>query len=113
MPNEEIFIPPVFRVTDAMDAPHGGRILRLKLETGTPLQIGKLKGAGLLAVSPLGRLCRFRVASFATIGGKVRQRRFQETGRVDLHIYEDDDTGPIELAWRVKQPERRARLKRR
>ena len=36
---------PTFRVLDAMDAPHGGRILRLRLQSGEAPSIGELRGA--------------------------------------------------------------------
>ena len=42
---------PTFRVLDAMDAPHGGRIVRLRLQSGEPPSIRRLKGARLRATS--------------------------------------------------------------
>jgi hypothetical protein len=91
----------VFRVLDAMDAPHTGRILRLRLQSGEAPSIKSLKGAEMLARSPEGAECRFRVAGFAVFGGKPSNDRLARTGRVDLHVEELDDGGPIGLRWEV------------
>ena len=42
----------VFRVLDAMDAPHSGRILRLRLHSGEAPPVKSLKGSEMLALSP-------------------------------------------------------------
>ena len=91
----------VFRVLDAMDAPHSGRILRLRLQSGEPPSIKSLKGAEMRAVSPDGDKCRIRVSGFAVFGGKPSNERLARTGRVDLHIDELDDGGPVGLRWEV------------
>ena len=91
----------VFRVLDAMDAPHSGRILRLRLQSGEPPSIKSLKGAEMRAVSPDGDECRIRVEGFAVFGGKPSDDRLARTGRVDLHVEEIDDGGPIGLRWEV------------
>ncbi len=91
----------VFRVLDAMDAPHSGRILRLRLESGEPPSIKSLKGAHMVARSPEGEECRIRVEGFALIGGRPSNDRLARTGRVDLHIAEMDDGGPVGLRWEV------------
>ena len=91
----------VFRVLDAMDAPHSGRILRLRLHSGEAPPIKSLKGSEMLALSPDGTQCRLRVTGFALFGGKPSNNRLARTGRVDLHIEELDDGGPIGLKWEV------------
>ena len=91
-----------FRVVDAMEGPHRGRILRLKLESATPPRLSTLDGTEMIAISPRGRMCRFRIDSFAVFGGKARQTRFENTLRIDVRIRELDDTGPIGLRWRVR-----------
>jgi hypothetical protein len=91
----------VFRVLDAMDAPHSGRILRLRLQSGEAPSIGTLKGSEMVATSPDGRRCRFRVVGFALFGGKPTNDRFTRTGRVDVHVVELDDGGPVGLRWEV------------
>ena len=91
----------VFRVLDSMDAPHAGRILRLRLQSGEAPTIADLKGANLVATSPDGRRCRVRVDGFAVFGGRPSNDRLMRTGRVDVHVTELDDGGPVGLRWEV------------
>ena len=91
----------VFRVLDAMDGPHKGRILRLRLQSGEAPTVASLKGSEMLATSPDGRQCRIRVDGFAVFGGKPSDDRLMRTGRVDVHVEELDDEGPVGLRWEV------------
>lgn len=91
----------VFRVLDAMDGPHSGRILRLRLQSGEAPSIGSLKGSEMIATGPDGGRCKFRVLGFAVFGGKPSNDRLMRTGRVDVHVEELDDGGPIGLRWEV------------
>ena len=84
-----------------MDAPHSGRILRLRLQSGEAPTISSVKGSEMVATSPDGRRCRFRVRGFAVFGGKPSNDRLTRTGRVDVQIDELDDSGPIGLRWEV------------
>ena len=90
-----------FRVLDAMDAPHSGRILRLRLQSGEAPSIKSVKGSEMTAVSPHGDECRFRVLGFALFGGKPSDQRLARTGRIDVHVEELDEGGPIGLKWEV------------
>jgi hypothetical protein len=92
----------VFRVLDAMDGPHSGRILRLRLQSGEAPSVKSLRGAELLAVSPEGDRCRVRVTGFAVFGGKPSDDRLARTGRVDVHVEELDRSGPVGLRWEVR-----------
>ncbi|MGB0544113.1 MAG: hypothetical protein ACPGPI_10370 [Longimicrobiales bacterium] len=90
-----------YRVLDAMDAPHSGRILRLRLQSGEAPSVRSLKGSEMSATSPEGVQCRFRVLGFAIFGGKPSNDRFARTGRVDVQVEELDENGPIGLQWEV------------
>jgi len=92
----------VFRVLDAMDAPHSGRILRLRLQSGEAPTIRALRDAEMIAVSPTGDECRFRITGFAVFGGKPSDDRLARTGRVDVHV-EELGGGPIGLRWEVRR----------
>lgn len=92
----------VFRVLDAMNGPHSGRILRLRLHSGEAPSVSDLKGAEMLATGPEGGRCRFKVTGFAVFGGKPSNDRITRTGRVDVHVEELDDGGPIGLRWEVR-----------
>jgi hypothetical protein len=91
-----------FRVLDAMDGPHAGRILRLRLESGDAPTVKSLRGKEMLAVSPDGRRCRIRVTGFAVFGGKPSDDRLTRTGRIDVHVEELDDNGPVGLRWELR-----------
>jgi hypothetical protein len=91
----------VFRVLDAMNGPLSGRILRLRLQSGEAPTISSLKGSEMVATGPDGQTCRFRVTGFAVFGGKPSNDRLTRTGRVDVHVEELDDGGPIGLRWEV------------
>jgi len=90
----------VFKVLDAMDAPHTGRILRLRLQSGEAPDVKALRGARLRATAPDGRTCTAQVLGFALFGGTPTNERLARTGRVDLHVQEEGD-GPIGLQWEV------------
>lgn len=92
-----------FRVLDAMDGPHSGRILRLRLESGEAPRVRSLLGAEMEAVSPSGERRRLRVMGFAVFGGKPSDDRLARTGRVDVHVEELGDGDPIGLRWEVRR----------
>ena len=95
----------VYRVIDAMDAPHGGRILRLKLIEGDAPSPREVKGARYEATSPDGTSrCALRVDGFAVFGGRPSSDRIERTGRVDVHVFAEnqDDASQIGLKWEVR-----------
>lgn len=91
----------VFRVLDAMDAPHEGRILRLRLQSGEAPTVKSLKGARLRATAADGRTATVRVEGFALFGGKPSDDRLARTGRVDVQVAEEEGDGPVGLRWEV------------
>jgi hypothetical protein len=93
---------PTFRVLDALEAPHGGRILRLRLQSGEMPSVGTLKGARLTAVAPDGRTGSVRVRGFAVFGGHPSNERFARTGRIDLHVEPVGNGPPVGLQWEVR-----------
>lgn len=95
----------VYRVIDAMDAPHGGRILRLKLIEGDPPSPREVKAGRLEATSPDGRSrCSLRVDGFAVFGGRPSSDRIARTGRLDVRVFpeNEDDASKIGLTWEVR-----------
>ena len=90
-----------FSVVDALDAPHDGRILRLRLVSGEAPRLGRLKSRELVATSPTGRICRLSVKDFAVLGGKVRQERFRKERQITVRVREIDQ-GPVGLKWEVR-----------
>ena len=97
----------VFRVLDAMDQPHGGRLLRLRLQEGEVPSVKDLKGARMRAFSPDGEEERMvRIDGFAVFGGKPSDERLARTGRIDVHVLDEDgdDGDPVGLKWEVVGP---------
>jgi len=89
------------KVIDAMNHPHGGRILRLRLLEGEAPTVKGLKGATLRARGPRGETRTAAVLGFPLMGGKVSDARLRETGRVDVHVEEEGEGVPISLTWIV------------
>jgi len=95
----------VFKVLDAMNAPHRGRILRLRLQSGDTPTVRELKGARMRAESPDGeKTTEFTIENFAAFGGKPSDDRLARTGRIDVHVSEDEGSQPIGLTWLVSGP---------
>lgn len=96
----------VFKVLDAMDGPHDGRILRLRLQSGDAPSPRSMKGERFRAVSPDGETeCTVRLKGFAAFGGKPSEERLARTGRIDVHV-EEEGSGdrPVSLQWKVYGP---------
>lgn len=91
----------VFRVLDGLDAPHGGRILRLRLQSGEAPSIRGLRDARLHAVSPQGRESYLRIVGFAVFGGKPSDERLRRTGRLDVLVEPEDGQEPVSARWEV------------
>ena len=102
MANSQTSRHPTFRVLDAMDAPHGGRIVRLRLQSGEAPGLGTLKGARLKATAADGRTTTLKVRGFAVFGGDPSDERFARTGRIDLHVDQEGDGPDVGLRWEVR-----------
>jgi hypothetical protein len=99
--------PATFRVLDVLEGPHGGLILRLRLQSGEAPAIKALKGARMKATSPDGSAERFfRVEGFAVFGGRPSDARLARTGRVDVHVTPEgaEEISPVSLRWEVSGP---------
>lgn len=98
----------VFRVIDALNGPHKGRVIRLRLKSGQAPAIRDLKGAVLAARSPGGdEEEMLQVVGFFAPGGKPSDSRLQRTGRVDLLVAKKDGDGlpAVSLRWTVTGPQ--------
>ncbi len=88
------------KVLDALDHPHRGRILRVRLKGGDLPSPKELRGMTLNATGPRGQEQRVSVLGFSLTGGKVNRERLEETRRLDLHV-EEGDGPPVDLQWRL------------
>lgn len=95
-----------FRVIDAMDAPHHGRIVRLRLQGGHPPALRELKGAKLRARSPRGEEELLQVLGFFLPGGRPSDTRLSRTGRIDLVVGKQDGDGrpKVSTRWEISGP---------
>jgi len=95
----------IFKVLDAMNAPHRGRILKLRLQSGETPTVRELRGARMRAESPDGeQTTDFTIDGFALFGGRPSDARLARTGRIDVHVSEDGGGDPIGLTWLVSGP---------
>ena len=92
-----------YRIIDAYDHPHGGRILRLRLSRGQALTVKELKSGTFVATSPGAPETRIRARGFALFGGRPSDARLARTGRVDIHV-PDEGTGEMGPGWTVAGP---------
>ena len=86
-----------------MDAPDGGQILRLRLQSGEAPSIRAMKGSRLAARSPGGEeSATVKVKGFALFGGRPSDERLSRTGRVDVHVApEPGTTHRVGLQWEI------------
>lgn len=89
------------RVIDALDHPHGHRILRTRIVEGPTPSARKLKGATLHASGPEGRSGNLRVLGFPVFGGKPSDERIEESGRIDLVVEGDGEAAAVSRTWEL------------
>ena len=95
--------PPLLRVIDALDHPHGNRILRTRLVGGSPPSVRQLRGARFEAEGPDGSRVDLQVVGFPLFGGTPSDARIQASGRVDLVVHGGEDTGTVDRTWKLRQ----------
>ncbi len=91
-----------FRVIDAFDHPHGGRILRLRLTEGSPPQIKRLR-RGVVVARSSGEEKRLDVTGFPTFGGVPSDHRLKQSGRIDICV-QGEDCREVDVGWQVSGP---------
>jgi len=91
----------MLRIIDAFDHPHGGRILRVRIDGGTPPSLRSLQGARLRAVAPDGSERVVRVTGFPLMGGKLSDARIRDTGRLDLLVETEGEGPSVSGTWRL------------
>ncbi len=93
-----------FRVSDAVEVPLRGMMLRLKRVDGTA-PLGALKpGATLRLMAPDGETRTARVKALSVTGGRPTQERLDRYGQADVVIAPEEarlDGRPVEIGWYV------------
>ena len=105
MTPSEATAPAVLKVIDALDHPHGNRILRTRVLAGTPPTVRELKGSRLEARGPDGSAVELRVIGFPLFGGDPADARIRETGRVDLIVEGGPLSSTVTRTWELRPRE--------
>lgn len=98
-----------FRVSDSLDVPLRGHMLRLKLMEGSPSMKDLAKGCRLRVESPAGANRSVRIIGHSATGGRATQKRLDATRELDIVITaEDAGTGGdrIDIGWVAVGPVR-------
>jgi hypothetical protein len=97
--------PFTFRVSDVVEVPLRGVMLRLRLVDGQPSMGDLGEGAKLLLRDARGTERSVRVAAHAVTGGRPTQKRLDRTRELDVIIEpEPADAPPIEIGWMATGP---------
>ncbi len=98
---------PRFNVSDALDVPLRGFLLRLR-RTGGDVAVKDLgPGTRLLLRAPDGAERTVTVVAKSLTGGRNTQSRLDKTGQIDLIISAEDayqDGRPIGVGWSAEGP---------
>lgn len=95
-----------FRVSDVVDVPLRGIMLRLRLVEGSPAMADLGVGAVLQLHSPSGAERRVIITSHATPSGRPTQARLDRVRELDVMISDAEAgaEGPIEIGWMATGP---------
>lgn len=99
--------PFVFRVSDVVDVPLRGTMLRLRVVEGTPSLTDLGVGRGLTLRTPAGEERSVRITAHSVTGGKPTQARLDRTGEFDVIVDVAGLAGePVEIGWMASGPVR-------
>jgi len=93
-----------FRVSDVVEVPLRGYLLRLRLLEGSPRVSELGPGRYLRLRAPDGEERVVRVRDYAVVGGKATQARLERTRELDVVISREDALAggrPIRSGWVV------------
>ncbi len=93
-----------FRVSDAVDVPLRGTMLRLKRVEGTPPVAAIEPGATLRLEGPGGETRTATVKALSVTGGRPTQERLDRYGQADVVIAPEEarvDGRAVEIGWFV------------
>lgn len=96
-----------FNVSDALDVPLRGFLLRLRLLDGAPAAGDIGAGTRLRLVAPDGRDRIVTVTGKSLTGGRNGQRRLDGTGQLDVLISSEDAYAGDEavgIGWKAEGP---------
>jgi hypothetical protein len=98
-----------FRVSDVVDVPLRGTMLRLRLVDGTPSMKDLAVGSTVVLRSPGGDERKVQVVAHARMSGWARQERLDRARELDLIVTpEGSQPGvqvPADIGWTVVGPQ--------
>jgi hypothetical protein len=99
--------PFLFRVSDVVEVPLRGLMLRLRVVEGAP-DVGDLAvGREVTLRTPAGQERRVRITAHTVTGGKPTQARLDRTGEFDVLVDVAGLEGePVEIGWMAAGPVR-------
>jgi hypothetical protein len=96
--------PFTFRVSDVVDVPLRGLLLRLRLVAGSPSMGDLGVGTALRLRSPSGVERDVRVTGHAVTGGRPTQERLDRVRELDVLVEDGASGEPIEIGWIASGP---------
>lgn len=96
-----------FRVSDSVDVPLRGHMLRLRLLDGRPAVADLGKGRRLRVSAPTGAAREVTILDHATTSGRTTQARLDRVGELDVIISDADAAAGdrlIGIGWTAEGP---------
>ena len=95
-----------FRVSDVVDVPLRGTVLRLRVVEGTPALSDLSVGSTLRLRAPGGAERTVTITAYAVSNGRPSQKRLDRYGELDVVISDEEAAtgGPVEIGWTASGP---------
>ena len=94
-----------FRVSDVVDVPLRGVLLRLRVVDGSPSMGDLAPGSRLMVRSPAGTERELVIKAHSVTGGRATQERLDRTRELDVIIDRETSAGePMEIGWMAYGP---------
>jgi hypothetical protein len=97
-----------FRVSDVVEVPLRGTMLRLRVVDGTPSMKDLGIGRVLVLRSPAGAEQRVEIVAHAAMSGRARQERMDRAREIDVLVTADGSPPgvriPAEIGWTAGGP---------
>lgn len=89
-----------FRVSDSLEVPLRGQLLRLRLIEGMPDMSELAPGKRIRLISPSGETREVTILDHSETGGRATQERLEKTRELDL-VISIDAARDVDIGWFV------------
>ncbi|MGH7449397.1 MAG: hypothetical protein ACREK1_03880 [Longimicrobiales bacterium] len=95
-----------FRISDVVQVPLRGTVLRLRVLEGTPSMSDVAVGSELQLRSPAGDQRTVTITAYAVTSGRASQARLDRVREVDVVVADPAAAadGPVEIGWVATGP---------